>query len=110
MITALLLATVATSMAAMDAVPPALKAGLSTYRSCLFAEIDKQYSGASPFSERKVLANCSAVRREELRKAEAALGKTAGQAETQRKFAEMDEEVWTIVGHLRAKRTGRPKD
>jgi hypothetical protein len=107
-ISALLLATVATSTTAIEAVPPALEAGLSTYQSCLYAEIDKQYDAGSSFSEKRVLARCSGVRREELRKAEAALAQTTGHAGAESKFAEMDQSVWTIVGHLRAKRTDRP--
>jgi len=109
-----LLATVATSTGAVEVAPAALKASLSTYQSCLFGGIDRQYEDkASRFSEQKVLAHCANVHRKERRSAEAALAQAMSPAERrsnliERKFAEMDASVWNIVGHLRAKRMGRP--
>jgi len=99
--------------AVAQALPQSVEAAFSTYRQCLFGAIDEQYRDrAAAFSEREVISACASVRRAEFVNAVARLNDAGWSAEASRgqvhrKFAELDESVWTIVGHLRARRASR---
>jgi len=118
MMLALALASAQSAVATVRVtVPPALpqpvEAAISAYRNCLLDAIDRQdVAGAKTFSEREVLSTCASVRRTEFVNAVARLsgaGWSAGASRRRahRRFAELDDFVWTIVGHLRVRRAGR---
>jgi hypothetical protein len=93
--------------------PQSVEAAISAYQNCLFDAIDEQdRGGTAAFSEREVLSACASVRRAELVNAVAPLsgaGWSAGASRRRihRRFAELDESVWTIVGHARIRRAGK---
>ena len=83
------------------------------YQACLYNAIDRQYE-TGRFSEKAVLSRCAAVRRSQVKAAELALSKATGtedgRAMIDREFARLDESVWTIVGHIRARRSNQRSD
>ena len=82
----------------------------SRYEKCIFDAIDRQYA-TKRFSEKAVLSQCAKNRRTQVREAKVALARLGGgsneQALIARKFVSLDQQVWTIVGHLRARRESR---
>jgi hypothetical protein len=107
--------TIALSAAATVVLPAPLpqsaQAAVSAYQNCLFDAIDEQDRMAA-FSERQVISACASVRRAKSVQAMARLSQAGSSAESSRRrvhqrFAELDESVWTIVGHLRARRASR---
>jgi hypothetical protein len=103
---ALALAPPATATVVIAAEPPRVARAFAAYQDCLYRVIDRQYAaGATTYSEPKVLADCVTVRRIEAANALAA-SKALHRPSSNtvlKKFAALDESVWTIVGHLRAK-------
>lgn len=109
--------TIAQSAVTTATVPPALprpvEAAVSTYQQCLFDKIDEQTSGSvSAFSEREIISRCARVRRTQFDIAVAGLGAAgwsneASQRRINLRFAELDQSVVTIVGHFRARHSGR---
>ena|ERR1044072_379501 len=112
LVTALVLAAALsqTATATATAVVPAASGQdlfYATYQNCLSDAIDRQYENrARAFSERAVLSSCATVRRTELGKAVAGI-RPGSRAPVYRRFAELDNSVWTVVGHLRARRSGK---
>jgi hypothetical protein len=91
--------------------PRSAQAAVSAYQNCLFDAIYEQDRTAA-FSERQVISACAGVRRAEYVRATARLHQAGWSAVSSRRrvhrsFGELDETVWTIVGHLRARRAGR---
>lgn len=93
--------------------PQSVEAAFSAYQHCLFEAIDEQdRGGTAAFSEREVLSACASVRRAELVDAVTRLNQAgwsagASRRRVHRRFAELDESVWTIVGHVRIRRAGK---
>jgi hypothetical protein len=91
--------------------PRSAQVAVFAYRNCLFDAIDEQDRRAT-YSERHVISACAGVRRVQSVKAVVGLNRAAWSGESsqrrvQRSLAELDESVWTIVGHLRARHAGR---
>jgi hypothetical protein len=93
--------------------PQPVEAAISAYQDCLLDEIYRQdRGGAAAFSERAVLSTCAGVRRAEFLEVVARLNQAGWSAGASRRrahqrFAELDESVWTIVGHVRIRRGGK---
>jgi len=109
--------TIAQSAIAGVTVSPALprpvEAAIATYQQCLFEKIDEQTRGrVEALSEREVISRCARVRGAEFDIAVAGLSAAgwsdeASRRRVDRRFAELDESVWTIVDHFRARHAGR---
>lgn len=99
----------ATAAAGATTLPPWLEHFTAIYKDCLFTAIDRQYE-TGRFSEVRVLAKCAGTRRIQIMLAEAtltAINVSDGKELIGREFARLDEMVWTIVGHVRARRAER---
>jgi hypothetical protein len=91
--------------------PHSAQAAVSAYQNCIFDAIDEQDRRAV-YSERHILSACAGVRRAEYSQAIARLNDAGWAAESSRRrihqrFAELDESVWTIVGHIRVRHARR---
>jgi hypothetical protein len=89
------------------ALPHSAQATVSAYQNCLFDAIDEQDRRAV-YSERHVLSACAGVRHAKYAQAMARLNDAGWPADSSRRrihqrFAELDESVWTIVGHVRVR-------
>ena len=80
------------------------------YQQCLFRAIDRQYA-ARRFSEQGVLSQCATIRRARIREAKIARAKIQRAKRRDelidREFDRLDDTVWTIVGHVRARAAER---
>lgn len=94
----------------IETLPAWLAPASKNYQTCLFNAIDRQYR-TGRFSEKAVLSRCTVVRRVQMRAAELALadatGDKNGKAMVRREFTRLDKSVWTIVGHIRARRSAQ---
>lgn len=100
--------TTASSIMLPAPFPAPVEAAADAYQDCLTGAIDAQDRTAH-YSERRVLSACASVRRARL--AEAMTSATGADTpfgrQIRKRFVELDDSVWTIVGHIRARHAGR---
>lgn len=89
--------------------PQPVQAALSAYQDCLFDAINEQYR-TGIYSERRVISVCAGVRRASYAEAMVRVNEARQPSIIRRvreRFAELDESVWTVVGHIRARHASR---